>query len=76
VEPVLVVMPSQSCNRPVEVRLEERLGVTVLRFNRPSEVPALYDPALRFDAGHLSADGARVFTRLLAQRWAQREVER
>jgi len=66
VEFVLVVLPSQSCNRPVEERLIEELG-TVLRYNLPDEYPALYDPANRYDSGHLSESGARVFSRILAR---------
>ncbi len=66
VEFVLVVMPSQSCNRAFEQRLERELGAPVLRYNQPRRHPQLYDPERRFDSGHLSAQGALDFTRLLA----------
>jgi hypothetical protein len=72
VELVVVVMPSLSCERLLEERLGAELGVPVLRFNQPDEFPALYDPALRFDSGHLSADGAQAFSTLLALAWLRR----
>ncbi len=66
VEFILVVMPQQSADRDVEEELVERVGVPVLRYNRPDRYPELYEPAMRFDSGHLSADGALRFTRQLA----------
>jgi hypothetical protein len=72
IELVVVVMPSLSCERAVEERLASELGVRVLRFNLPDEFPGLYDPALRFDSGHLSAAGAEAFSALLAQAWLGR----
>jgi hypothetical protein len=67
VEFVLVILPSQSANRPFEERLMEELGALVLRYNLPERYPALYDPDLRWDSGHLSAEGAVYFSRLLAR---------
>jgi len=64
---VLVILPSQSGNRPFEQRLETELGSPVLRFNLPARYPELYAPENRFDSGHLSAAGARAFTRDLAR---------
>lgn len=64
---VLVLMPSQSCDRPFEERLLHEMGVLVLRYNRPDEYPDLYAPANRFDSGHLAAQGAGFFSRLLAR---------
>ncbi len=64
---VLVILPSQSCNRPFEERLTAELGSPVLRYNLPGRHPELYDPDKRFDSGHLSAEGALVFTRLFAR---------
>jgi hypothetical protein len=68
-EPILVLPPS--------TRLEEKLtdglppGVNVWAFNKPSEYPKLYLPELLHDPGHLNEDGAREFTRLLAERFAE-----
>jgi len=77
VEFVLVILPSQSANRPFEERLMEELGSLVLRYNLPERYPALYDPANRWDSGHLSEEGARHFSRILARDWAgQRGLER
>jgi hypothetical protein len=67
VEFVLVILPSQSANRPFEERAMEELGSLVLRYNLPERYPALYDPELRWDSGHLSAEGALHFSRLLAR---------
>lgn len=77
VEFVLVILPSQSGNRPFEERLMEELGSLVLRYNLPERYPALYDPVNRWDSGHLSQEGARYFSRILARDYAgQRGVER
>jgi hypothetical protein len=55
----------------------EELGALVLRYNLPERYPALYDPANRWDSGHLSEAGASYFSRVLARDWAgQRGVER
>jgi hypothetical protein len=67
IEFVLVIMPSQSANRPFEERLAAELGATVLRYNLPERYPDLYDPAKRWDSGHLSAEGARELSFLLAR---------
>jgi hypothetical protein len=67
VEFVLVILPSQSANRPFEERLVEELGALVLRYNLPERYPDLYDPRQRWDSGHLSESGARFFSRLLAR---------
>lgn len=73
---VLVVMPSQSCNRAFEERLVEDLGARVLRYNRPDLYPELYAPENRFDAGHLSGQGALLFTRILAREYEDGGVQR
>lgn len=70
VEFVLVILPSQSANRPFEERLSEELGSLVLRYNLPERYPQLYDPAMRFDSGHLSHEGALYFSRILARDYA------
>ncbi len=67
VEFVLVILPSQSANRRFEDRLLEELGSPVLRYDLPERYPALYAPENRWDSGHLSAEGARIFSRLLAR---------
>ena len=64
---VLVILPSQSCDRPFEERLMAELGAPVLRYNVPALYPRLYDVEYRFDSGHLSAEGADYFSRLLAR---------
>ncbi|MEW6071514.1 MAG: hypothetical protein AB1726_02820 [Planctomycetota bacterium] len=69
VEIVVVVMPSNSCDRPFEARMETELGVPVLRFDRPDDYPQFYDPELRFDSGHLTAAGAVEFTRVFAKEY-------
>jgi len=70
VEFVLVILPSQSCDRPFEERLLAELGAPVLRYNHPALYPRLYEVEYRFDSGHLSAEGADYFSRLLARDYA------
>jgi len=67
---VLVILPSQSCNRPFEERLQAELGALVLRYNVPEQYPELYESDKRYDSGHLSAEGAQYFSRLLARDYA------
>jgi hypothetical protein len=67
VEFVLVILPSQSANRPFEEHLMETLGSPLLRYNVPERYPVLYDPDMRWDSGHLSAEGALYFSALLAR---------
>jgi hypothetical protein len=76
VELVVVVMPSNSCDRPFEEALAAELGVPVLRYNLPDAYPRFYDPALRFDSGHLNAEGALEFTRVLAQEYLSLKSDR
>jgi len=66
VELVIVFMPANSCDRPLEDRIAREAGAPVLRYNDPVAFPRFYEPALRFDSGHLSAAGAREFSRVLA----------
>ena len=70
VEFVLVILPSQSGNRPFEERLRAELDSLVLRYNLPERYPALYDAGNRYDSGHLSARGAEYFSRILARDYA------
>ncbi len=67
VEFVLVILPSQSADRRFEERLIQELGSPVLRYNQPERYPQLYDPELRYDSGHLSAEGAVWFSQVLAR---------
>lgn len=46
-------------------------GVHVIRFDDPEKEAALFDPAARYDAQHLNADGAKIFTQELARRFVQ-----
>lgn len=62
---------------PPTVRPEEHFpATTTLRlsedfaFDDPTRFPRLYLPELHYDPGHLNADGAGEFTRLLADRLA------
>lgn len=67
--PIFVVPPT--------VRPEEHFsaGMSLVlpedfAFDDPSRFPRLYQPELHYDPGHLSAQGADAFTRLLADRIA------
>ncbi len=42
----------------------------ILDFGIPKEYPELFDPDNRYDADHLNQDGAEIFSRLLADRFA------
>ena len=67
VELVVVLLPSNSCDRELESRMADELGVRVLCYNDPSLYPEFYAPDMRFDSGHLGHEGALLFSRTLAR---------
>jgi hypothetical protein len=46
-------------------------ATTPLRFDDPVKDAVFFDPAMRYDAQHLNADGAKVFSRELAERFVR-----
>lgn len=66
-EPIILITPTV---RPEENFAGFAPDVTVWSYHDPNQYPALYDPALRHDPTHLSHDGAKAFTNLLADRFA------
>ena len=48
----------------------------LLSFNNSKTYPQLYDVAARVDDGHLSEEGAEMFTRLLAQEFVSKTGQR
>lgn len=64
---ILVLLPSQSCDRPFEQRLARELGAPVLRYNDPARYPEFYALENRYDSGHFSAAGAQRFSERLVQ---------
>lgn len=44
-----------------------QVAVPILDFTDPHRWPALFDPANRYDRGHLNSPGARLFSRLFAE---------
>lgn len=68
VEPILVITPT--------VRGDENVGhhfpgTTVWSYHDPNRYPELFDPANRHDVTHLSPEGAKHFTDLLAKDFAE-----
>ncbi len=68
---ILVVFPNSLPNRRIFVAGRAPEGVPVLAFDNPRAYPQLYPPEVRADAVHLNDAGAKVFTRLLAERFAE-----
>ena len=66
--PIFVIAPTIN---PVENYGGVPDDAPVWSYNNPSEFPALYDPAHRYDLWHLNHQGAVQFTALLAERFAQ-----
>lgn len=64
---VLVVPPCLATRAGLIRRALAIDGVDVFALNDPDRFPELYDPALRFDVGHLNAAGAERFTTRLAE---------
>jgi hypothetical protein len=46
-------------------------GETILHFDDPVKDARFFDPALRYDAQHLNSDGAKAFSRELAERFVK-----
>jgi hypothetical protein len=66
-KPYFVLAPSV---RPAENQvLGLPAGIEVFAFNHPAKYPHLYAWELHFDTDHLNEDGAREFTRFIAQRF-------
>lgn len=68
--PILLVPPCLSARTALLRLRDSGVVADVLAFNSPSEYPTLYDPVYRYDVGHLNAEGATEFSRLLAERFA------
>lgn len=66
--PVFVISPSQAGF----ARLDPAVlgGIPLLNFDQPALYPDLFDPELRFDAMHLGRAGAEIYSRLLADAFA------
>ena len=70
VEPVYLI-PPESTPTPHLLRLAEEGRVPrLLAFNDPETYPELYRIENRFDRNHLRDSGARIFSRLLAERFS------
>jgi len=69
--PILLVPPRHQVRSSLAAHVRERLDVEILEFDDPARYPELYAPELRFDLNHLNRDGAALFSRLLAQRFAE-----
>lgn len=64
--PILFIPPCLAPRADL-VAMARELDVPLLVFNSPERFPSLYDPANRFDLGHLNERGSLEFTRLLAE---------
>ena len=67
-EAILVISPSLV---PADNFSELPTGVPVWSYRGPNQFPGLYDPANRFDTGHLNSAGAEIYTDMLALRFAR-----
>lgn len=67
--PVLLIPPTVGPSR-FEPPPDLRRSCIVLDFSDPREFPELFAPENRLDSEHLSAAGAPVFSRLVAERFA------
>lgn len=66
--PVFLVPPSLEQN-PICFREPPAPPGAIIAFNDVKKYSNLYDPAFRFDKGHLSREGAGIFSKLLAERF-------
>jgi hypothetical protein len=68
--PVLIVPPTTSKKNFFPLPGRER-GTIILDFSDPARFPELYEVRHRLDSEHTNTAGSEVFTRLLAERWAE-----
>jgi hypothetical protein len=68
IEPIFVITPTILS---VENFAEAPDRATLLAFSDPHAYAELFDPAYRFDSGHLDEKGAILFTDVLATRVAE-----
>jgi hypothetical protein len=69
-EPIFFTSPSNAYHGQLLQAYEQGVIETLLRFNDPDQYPELYESVARWEAVHLSAEGARRFSLLLADRFA------
>lgn len=67
--PVFVIPPTLP-QIPLRFRESPEPPGAIMRFNDVGAYPAFYEPAVRFDKGHLSRAGAELYSEKLAQRFA------
>jgi hypothetical protein len=70
VEPIYVVIPVALPSPQARALVAHGLVAPVWAFNDPDAFPAIYEVSNRFDLHHLSNHGARLFSPLLAERFA------
>lgn len=73
--PVLLIPPTTAPSR-FEPPPDIRASCLVLDFSNPREYPELFTIENRLDGEHLSATGAHIFTRLVAERFAAARAAR
>ncbi|MFO0945865.1 MAG: hypothetical protein U1D30_07965 [Planctomycetota bacterium] len=71
VEPIYVVPPHVATFPEKRALLRQKIAPAIFAFNDPAQYPSLYDVQRRFDLEHLLAEGAEIFTRLLAEQFAR-----
>jgi hypothetical protein len=67
--PIFLVAPALQ-QAPQRFRVPPDPPGEIIAFNKAQEYPQFYDPAVRFDYGHLSRAGAEQFSETLAQTFA------
>ncbi len=66
--PIFLVPPNLPQN-PLRFREPPAVPGTIIAFNDVKMYPAFYDPAVRYDTGHLSWRGAETFSQAFAERF-------
>ena len=69
--PVFLITPTLDTSEDLYQAYQEGLFPKLLAYNDPSKYPHFYGLENRHDAGHLNIDAAHVFSRELAQDFAQ-----
>jgi hypothetical protein len=72
-KPVLIIPPTLALKNFCPPPGSEP-GVAVLNFSSQQKYPMLYDEEVRLDTDHLNTAGAELFTRMVAERFAELEL--
>ena len=71
---MLLVTPTTLASKNFRPAPGTESDAAVSNFSDPEKYPLLYEEKVRLDTDHLNTPGAVIFTRLVAERFAEQEL--